>query len=567
MGLIAGEDATRKEEVHKRKFDVVAWWGPTNWIEWKDEVLAAIVVCFAQIPESVAFAALAHCPAAVGLHAAWIVGLICALFGGRPGMVNGSAGALASVTKAYVIANDDGTFDGLENLFLSVIIAGLIILVCAIFKMGKFVALVPATVMIGFCNGLAVVIGLGQLPWWQDESKNYVQGDILTCTLIHTGIALVIMYSLPRITKQMPASLICIIIGCLTEYAIFRPMGVTTETIGTKSKFDPAESVPTPFFWNKHYDLSKMALSGDAFMQAITLAMVAMLESLMCLEVMIDLTGTLGDPNKQVWALGVSNVLAGLFGTMGGNSLIELCVMNVQARGTLRASSTLIAAGVLCIVLFAAPVLNLLPSGTLGGIMITVVLDTARWSSVPAMFASVIPESFLEADNRFSRYLRGVRIDLFDTLVILVVSVLTYFFNLMISVGAGMFLASLRFSWQANQPLEIQAVENPENPECKKYRIKGNLFFASKEAIALAFDVDNDPDLVEIDFRLAKVFDFSILHSFHSILERYAEQKKEVRILNLRDATQLQHLLYFGATQGGKDAGISASLVSNSAIA
>lgn len=187
--------------------------------------------------------------------------------------------------------------------------------------------------------------------------------------------------------KQMPASLIAIIVGCLTEYLIFRNMGITTETIGTKSRFDADESMPQLFWLNSKYDMTKLSLDSNVIMQAITLAMVAMLESLMCLEVMNDLTGTLGEPNKQVWALGVSNVLAGLFGTMGGNSLIELCVMNVQARGTLRASSTLIAVGVLCIVLFAAPILNLLPSGTLGGIMITVVLDTARWSSIPAMFA------------------------------------------------------------------------------------------------------------------------------------------------------------------------------------
>jgi len=161
-----------------------------------------------------------------------------------------------------------------------------------------------------------------------------------------------------------------------------------------------------------------------------------------------------------------------------------------------------------------------------------------------------------------------VRIDKFDTLVILVVSVLTYFYNLMISVGAGMFLASLRFSWQANQPLDIIHIQSPESPGIKTYKIKGNLFFASKDILARTFNAENDPALVKIDFQHAKIFDYSILHAFHSILERYQEQNKEVQILNLGEASKLQHLLYFGATQGQvKDllsASVSASLLNKS---
>lgn len=488
-------------------------------------------------------------------------------------MVNGSAGALASVTCAYVSRTPkaDGSgfeYDGLENLFVSVVLAGLIILVCAAFKMGKFITLVPATVMIGFCNGLAVVIGKGQQMWWQDElNESWVEGQVLTCTLIHSVVSLILMYTLPRITKQMPASLICIVVGCAMEYLLFRTsMGISTLTIGDKSKFDSRDAIPKPFFMNSDYDVNKITFGSDVVMQAITLALVAMLESLMCLEVMNDLTGTLGEPNKQVWALGISNLFAGILGTMGGNSLIELCVMNVQAKGTLRASSTLISVGVLCVVLFASPVLNLLPSGTLGGIMITVVLDTARWSSIPAMIASCFPESSLNGNNRVSQFLTGHRIEFFDTLVIVTVSVLTYYYNLMISVGAGMFLASLRFSWQSAQPLEITSVENPESPGLKRYKLKGNLFFASKEVLAKNFSVDKDPEMVEIDFSRAKVFDFSALKALASIIERYNEQQKEVKILNLNDAMHLHHLLYFGARRGKDVGSASPSLLSRSVV-
>jgi SulP family sulfate permease len=376
------------------------------------------------------------------------------------------------------------------------------------------------------------------------------------------------MYSLPRITKQMPAALICIVVGCLLEYALFRPaFDVHTLTIHDKSGFSKDDAVPLPFFLNPSYDLDKINFGRDVIMQAVTLAVVAMLESLMCLEVMNDVTGTVGHPNGQVWALGAANVLAGLFGTMGGNSLIELCVMNVQARGTMRASSTIVALGVLAVVLFASNVLNLLPCGTLGGIMITVVLDTARWSSIPAMIASVTSRRLLQRDNSLMRKLNGLKIDPFDSFVIIVVTALTYFFNLMVSVGAGMFLATLRFAWQAQQPLAVEVIVLPETPDVKVYRIKGNVFFASKEKLASAFDFENDPNRIEIDFRDSKIYDFSVLHAFHGALERYHSMGKQVSVANLRDATHLHHLMYFGAVAVSKDkeAGITASLISGAA--
>jgi len=558
------EDDSKKPA---QQFDFAAWWGPRNWVQWKDEVLAAIVVVFAQIPNSVAFANMAHCPPAVGLHAAWIVGLICALFGGRPGMVNGAAAALAA-TQGKMVKHVGGEYIGLENLFVAVIIAGIIVVLCAALRVGKFVTLVPATVMIGFCNGLAIVIGSAQVTWWKDPSDVWLSGQELTFTLIHSAIALVIMYSIPRLTKQAPASLICIIVGCLVEYCIFKPLGTPTETIKSKSNFDQHDRFPKPLW---AYDLGTVSFSGDLMLNAVTLAVVAMLESLMCMEVVNDLTGTLGEANRQVWALGFANLLSGIMGTMGGNSLIELCVMNVQARGTLRASSTFIALGILCVVMFAAPALAALPSGTLGGIMITVVAGTARWSSIPAIVASVLPESFLQGDGKVKGYLRSVRIDVFDSVVIVLVTVLCCFpngGNLMAAVGIGVALAAMRFSWQAQQPLQIEAVHSPESPGCKTYKIKGPLFYANKGTLTEAFDAENDPPLVQIDFKHAKVHDFSIVHSFRGIIERYANHQKDVQVVNLKDATHLQHLLYFGATKaaGGSQVGLSASFLSKSGV-
>lgn len=538
------------------------WWGPQTLTQWKNEILASLVVCFAQIPESVAFAALAHVPPDVGLHAAWIVGLICALFGGRPGMINGSAGALASVTCNFVVA---GSHRGIEALFVSVVCAGLLIMICAAFNIGRFLVLVPATVMIGFCNGLAIVIGNAQLSWFQDADGDWVQGKVLVATSVHCVVALLIMLFLPKLTKKMPASLIAIILGFVIELTVMRPaFNVRTITIGDKSEFARSRSVPRLFFLDNAYDLKNITNLQDVAFQSLTLALVAMLESLMTLEVMNDLTGTFGQPNRQVWALGVSNILAGLFGTMGGNSLIELSVMNVQAGGVLRASAVMVSLGVLAIVLFASPLLNLIPAGTLCGIMVVVVMDTAKWSSIPAMVASFLPESLFEdrddvvadnsCQNRVKSWLRGLRIQKYDAFIITLVTVITAITNLAIAVFSGMFFASLKFAWEAQKPLEIIVKDSEEPPE-RTYTLKGNLFFASREKLATTLTPDADPAVVHIDFGKAVVYDFSVLHGLHPALKRYSELGTVVHIKNMRQATHLHNLLHFDCARADRTSG------------
>lgn len=535
-------------------------------MQWKDELLASIVVCFAQIPESVAFAALANVDPSIGLHAAWIIGLICALFGGRPGMINGSAGALASVTCNFV--SKDGS--GVEDLFCSVTFAGVLISICAACRVGRFLSLVPATVMVGFCNGLAIVIGRAQTSWFQDANGAWVQGEVLSCTIAHCCTAVLLMALLPRLTKQIPASLIAIIVGCLLEYALFRGyFHISTVTIGGKSRFEQSRAVPRLFFMDDQYDPSNIGDYKNIAVQGLTLAIVAMLESLMTLEVMNDLTQTLGQPNRQIWALGVGNTVAGLFGTMGGNSLIELSVMNVQAGGVLRASATCTALGVLAIVLFASPSLNLIPAGTLAGIMVIVVMDTAKWSSLPAMLASILPDHWLgrvhvgEASNcktRLQSWLRGLKVKKYDALIIIVVTVMTAVTNLAIAVATGVFFASVRFAWDAQKPLEVD-VRDPEPGRIRTYVVKGNLFFAAKERLSTAFNPENDPAIVEIDFAEATVFDFSVLHALHPILLKYTTLSIEVRILNMKDATHIHNLLRFAAVRDGGARSFHASSV------
>jgi len=307
--------------------------------------------------------------------------------------------------------------------------------------------------------------------------------------------------------------------------------------------------VPKLFFLDSKYDLSQIKSLRAVVTQSGTLAIVAVLESLMTLDVVNDLTHTQGQPNQHVWALGVANLLAGLFGTMGGNALIELSVMNVQAGGVNRASSTFIALGVLAIVLFASPILNVIPAGSLAGVMVTVVVDTARWSSLPAVVASLLPDLARDGPggfplgSRVKGWLQGLQIHRFDAFIIVWVTIATAVTNLGIAVFSGMFFTSMRFAWQSQKPLEITTSDVDGR---RVYILEGVLFFASRAKIAASFHPESDPDKVVIDFALASIYDFSVLYAFHPILEEYACKGIDVSLLNLPDAMHLHNLVRSG---------------------
>ncbi|CAK0856437.1 unnamed protein product, partial [Prorocentrum cordatum] len=546
------------------------WLGPTTVRQCLSEILAGVVVCFAQIPESVAFANLANCPPAIGLQAAWIVGLVCALFGGRPGMINGSAGALAAVTKSFVSKEVDGAgvihYTGLVQLFWSVVFASALILLGAASNVGKFLCLIPATVVIGFCNGLGWVIGHAQLAWFQDEQHTFLQGEVMRLSVVSCLVTFVIMQTLVSLRlKGVPAALIAILSACLLEFCLFRPvLGTETPTVRDKSPFDTRQTVPRLFFLNGDYDLAEWGSLSQIAVQGVTIAVVAMLESLLCLEVMNDLTRTVGQPNRQLWALGAGNLLAGLLGTMGGNSLIELCVMNVQSGGTLRLSSAICSVGLLLIFVVGFELLNFIPVSSLAGVMIAVVIGFVRWKSLPAVIAAFLPRSSLEPSpsggsrGRLRDYLWSVRIGRYDALIIIIVTFLTAVYNLAVAVGIGVSLSSVRFAYQQTRPVEIQVTLSSG---AKTYTLLGPIFFGARREVIEAFTPRADPPSVQIDFGSAEIFDFSIMQELHAILEQYAELGKSVRILNLADATHLPALLRFGAMPADSSGPNSISII------
>jgi SulP family sulfate permease len=517
--------------------------GPFTAAQWKDELIASVVVCFAMVPESVAFAHLAHCEPDVGIHAAGIAGLVCALFGGRPGMMNGPSGAVAAVASHYVaVANI-----GVEVLFVSVIVAGVLMTVAAAVQGDRLFSVVPVTVIIGFCNGLAIVIGCAQADWFRDAEGDWLKGRELWYTLEHTAVAFAIVLLFPRLTRKIPASLLAIAVGCVLERYLIRDyLGGRTATIGDTSPIKPSHTWPRPFFWNSGYDVRNIDVRSIGSCWTIaahscTLALVAMLESLMTLELLNQETGTSGEPNRQVWALGAANVLAGLLGTMGGSSLIDLSVMNSRAGGKLRASAVFVSIGTFLCIITASPVLNTVPVGTLAGIMLLVVVNMAKWFAIPVTLVALLPRSYLSrgGPSPWRSWLRRMAIHRYDAFVITLVTAATAWMNLAVAAFLGLFFVNMRFVWEARDCLEIK-VEDAERYATRTYALMGPLTFVARDQVLATFQVETDPRDVRIDFRECCVLDSSSLMLLQPILERYAQRGVQVELLSVPE----RHLPY-----------------------
>jgi MFS superfamily sulfate permease-like transporter len=369
------------------------------------ECLLGATIGFAQIPESVAFAYLANIKPPLALHAAWMVGLICSLFGGRPGMVNGATGAFAAIIGTFLPKPDKagGNGDGIELLFPSVIVAGIFMWIVAATGLARFILLLPSPVMIGFCNGLAVVIGLAQThPFFDPETHEPKEGMELFWMLTIMIVAMVVMEFVPKIPlkilKIIPSSLLAILSSILIQNALVIPTGSHTDTIGDVSKFTSDTAFPIPFFVEHPgyvYDYSVLKPSNTVvskiIQQGFLLAVVGTIESLMTSEVVESFTKTPSEGDKTVAAMGFGNVLSGFFGGMGGNAMIGLSTINVLNGGQGRLAPTCTALIVMVATMGAYEILNVIPVAALSGIMIVVVLHTFKWFSVPIILSSLMP--------------------------------------------------------------------------------------------------------------------------------------------------------------------------------
>ena len=471
----------------------------TQKVDYKIEILAGLTVALALIPEAVAFAMIAGLSPLTGLYAAFVMGLVTSILGGRPGMISGATGAVAVVIVALAVSH------GPEYVFATVILAGLIEILAGVFRLGKLIRLVPHSVIFGFVNGLAIIIFMSQL----DNFKTLnAEGELVWMTGINLYILLglvlltiLIIWGLPKITKAFPSSLAAI----LVVFGVVVLFGIETKTVGDLASIDggfPPFNIPSvPFTWET------LAL---IFPFAAVMAGVGLIESLLTLNIVDEITETRGRGNKECVAQGTANVLSGFFSGMGGCAMIGQSLINVSSGARARLSGIVAAVMLLVFIMFAADIIELLPMAALTGVMIMVAIGTFEWASL----------------RTFRRMPKS------DVLVMVLVTLVTVFLhNLALAVLVGVVISALVFAW--DNAKRIRARKYIDDKGVKHYEIYGPLFFGSVAAFNEKFDVINDPEEVVIDFSESRVVDMSGIEALNRLTERYLKQGKKLHLRHL----------------------------------
>lgn len=486
----------------------------------KNDILSGFTVALALVPEAVAFSFVAGVDPLIGMYGAFIMGLVTAILGGRPGMISGATGAMAVVMVHLIqegnavglsLVNPVSNL-GLQWLFITLLFVGVIQITAGIFRLGKFVRLIPHPVMLGFVNGLAIVIFLSQLGLFKETingTAQWMQGTDLWTMIGLVGLTMGIMYVLPKITKKIPAALIAIIIvATITNLG-----GIDVSTVGSFIRDGGGTGLKgtLPTFQiqlfgfletlNGHWDI----IITTAFL----LAAIGLIESLMTLNLIDELTETRGSGNRECVAQGSANILNGLFGGMGGCAMIGQSIINVNSGGRGRLSGVIAAIALLGFVLFTASLIETIPIAALVGVMFMVVIGTFAWSSFRII--NKIPVS--------------------DAIILVAVSAITVWQDLAIAVLAGVIISALVFAWQ--NAIMIRARKRFKEDGTKVYEIWGPLFFGSVQNFNSKFDAKNDPDNVEIDFIESKVSDHSGIEAVSNITKKYLDIGKKVRLTHL----------------------------------
>ncbi|WP_203296641.1 SulP family inorganic anion transporter [Luteirhabdus pelagi] len=486
----------------------------------KNDILSGLTVALALVPEAVAFAFVAGVDPLVGLYGAFMMGIITSLFGGRPGMISGATGAMA-VVMVHLIqkGNEIGmAMDtpienlGLQWLFITLLFTGAIQILAGVFRLGKFVRLIPHPVMMGFVNGLAIVIFLSQLGLFKrtvDGTQSWIQGTELAIMLGLVFLTMAIMFLLPKLTKKIPAALTAIIV--VAAIVIFGDVDVST--VGSFIREGGGEGLEggLPTFQDQIFALfgTLQGNWGLIFSTAFILAAVGLIESLMTLNLIDEMTETRGSGNRECVAQGGANILNGLFGGMGGCAMIGQSIINVNSGGRGRLSGAVAAIALLCFILFAAPLIEQIPIAALVGVMFMVVIGTFAWSSF--------------------RILNKIPIS--DAIVLIAVSAITVWQDLAIAVIVGVIMSALVFAWE--NATKIRARKSIKEDGTKVYEIWGPLFFGSVTAFNSKFDPKNDPDKVELDFIESKVSDHSGVEALRNLANKYLDMGKEIKLTHL----------------------------------
>ncbi len=474
-----------------------------------NDILPGLTVALALVPEAVAFAFVAGVPPVVGLYGAFMMGLITSVFGGRPGMISGATGAMAVVMVALVSQGQKmgggESAAGLQYLLATLILAGLIQVTAGLLHLGKFVRMIPSPVMMGFVNGLAIVIFLSQLNMFK-RGETWLSGASLFGMLGLTGLTMAIMIALPKLTKRVPAALAAIVIVSLV--VIFGD--VQTETVATFIAGRGGDGVRAGL---PRFAVPMVPLSLDtlAFIlpYAVILAAIGLIESLMTLNLIDELTETRGQANRECVAQGSANIVNAFFGGMGGCAMIGQSIINIKSGGRGRVSGVVAAVTLLGFILFGSEYIEMVPIAALVGVMFMVVIGTFAWNTFKIL--NKVPVS--------------------DVLVMLTVTALTVVFDLAIAVAVGVTMSALIFAWE--NALRIRARKRFDEQGIKHYEIFGPLFFGSTTLFASKFDVENDPDEVIIDFQESRIMDQSAIEAINKLADKYQRAHKTIHLRHL----------------------------------
>lgn len=469
-------------------------------INWRIEILAGLTVAMTMIPESLSFAILAGFPPLSGLYAAFIAGLVAAMFGGRPGLISGGAGATV-VTLIGLIK-----LHGLDYAFAAVAMAGVIQLIVGIFKWAKYIRLVPSSVMYGFVNGLAVIIFSAQLEQFKtaapDGQMEWLTGTPMMIMAGLVALTVLITWLFPKISKAVPSSLMAIIV----VFTIVLVFGIETKTVGDIS---PISGSLPPFH------IPNVPLTLETFMIILPagaiVAAVGLTEGLLTLNLVDEITETKGNGSRESLAQGASNILNGFFSGMGGCPMIAQTLVNLNAGSRSRVSGVIAALAILMIILIAAPIIEKIPMAALTGVMMVVAFLTFKWSSFKIL--NKMPKT-----------------DVFIIILVTAITIITH--NLAVAVLTGIIISGLNFTWQKANELSVNTETSGDE---KIYHLNSDLFFGAVASFEGIFDIKNDPKTVVIDFKNSEIKDMSALESLAKMTNKYASLDKVLYLKNLNE--------------------------------
>ena len=486
---------------------------------YKDDILSGLTVALALVPEAIAFAFAAGVDPLVGLWAAVFMGFITASVGGRPGMISGATGAIAVVAGKAVQHGDQlGDGLGLQYLFAVIMLAGVIQILFGVLRLGRFIRLVPHPVMIGFVNGLAIVILMAQFPSFRDlQTGEWLSGSPLAVMVGLVLVTMLIIQFLPKLTRAIPSSLAAIVTVGMVAYFFFTDSATVSDVLaqapgnpeGKLSGSFPLPALPTGIAWATEWSF----LLKTAFV----VAMVGIIESLMTLQLIDEITETRGQGNRECLAQGGANFLSGLFGGMGGCAMIGQSLINIKSGGRGRTSGITAAVALAIFIMVGGPIIEQIPVAALVGVMFMVVIGTFEWSSLKTFG----------------------KVPLSEIIVIVAVTLVTVILHdLATAVFVGIILSALVFAWESSKHVYVHLEK--DTPEERIYSLQGLLYFGSVRDFSDHFQCRSDVMNIVLDFGHARVCDMSGLEAINALAERYRKAGKNLRLRHLsRDCRRM----------------------------